>query len=122
MKYMDLNRKELGKFGEELAAEYLAQKDIFLVAKNYRCRQAEIDLIALDGDELVFVEVKTRRSLQMGPGILAIDARKIQKIRLCIADFLHNHHFPHRSIRIDAVDILLTEGHPPSINHLRAVS
>lgn len=122
MKYSTLNRKELGALGEKIAAEYLKTQKIYPIAANYRSKYAEIDLIALDRDVLVFVEVKTRRSLVMGAGIEAINEHKIKKIRTCVGHYLLHNHVPHRSIRIDAVDILLTEDHPPRINHLPGVA
>ncbi|HOW01581.1 MAG TPA: YraN family protein, partial [Rhodoglobus sp.] len=50
----------LGRRGEEIAARYLASRGLAIVERNWRCPQGEIDLIARDGGELVFVEVKTR--------------------------------------------------------------
>ena len=51
----------LGAAGEKAAAKYLRRRGYRIVARNYRCRGGEIDLIALDADTIVFVEVKTRR-------------------------------------------------------------
>jgi len=59
MKAKDL----LGRRGEELAAEYLESLGMLIVERNWRCREGEIDIVALDGDALVIAEVKTRRSL-----------------------------------------------------------
>ena len=70
---MSLLRKLLGRTGEDRAADHLAGRGFRILERNYSAPYGEIDLIALDGDTVVFVEVKTRR----GAGALeAVDARK----------------------------------------------
>jgi putative endonuclease len=59
-------RRALGQRGEELAGRCLAGKDYRILARNWRCSGGELDLVALDGDCLVFVEVRTRRGVEMG--------------------------------------------------------
>jgi putative endonuclease len=60
------DRRGLGRHGEELAARHLADKGFHIVARNWRCQSGEIDLIARDGDDLAFVEVRTRRGQAYG--------------------------------------------------------
>jgi putative endonuclease len=60
-------RQRLGDFGEQAAAAYLTRHGYTILARNWRCRAGEIDLIARQGAQLVFVEVRTRRSNQYGP-------------------------------------------------------
>src|SRR5260370_28838432 len=71
-------RKELplGRRGERAAEKYLKRKGYRIVARNFRASGAEIDLVAIDGETLVFVEVKTRRSRAGGAPEEAVDARK----------------------------------------------
>lgn len=78
--------KYIGFYGERLAGEYLSEQGYVIVERNYRCRYGEIDLIAYDGAELVFIEVKTRRSLYYGTLAESIDKRKQKKIYF-LADF-----------------------------------
>lgn len=65
---------------EEAAARYLQAAGLKLVARNYRSRRGEIDLIARDGGTLVFVEVRYRRSSRFGSAGASVDARKQQKL------------------------------------------
>lgn len=74
------NRRQTGARYEELAAEYLENQGLFILEKNYRCRQGEIDLIARDAEYLVFVEVKYRRGEEKGISLEAVDGRKQKRI------------------------------------------
>ena len=58
--FKDLNKRELGKLGENLAVEYLQREGLKVIVRNYRCPKGEMDIIAWDGDCLVFVEVRSR--------------------------------------------------------------
>lgn len=78
-----LSRKELGNLSESLAAEHLTNAGLKLVMRNYRCPKGEIDIIARDGDQLVFVEVRSKTSQVMGWAEESIDSRKRQKLRNC---------------------------------------
>jgi len=69
-------RQRLGRYGETLAARYLESKGFSLCARNWRCPAGEIDLIARDGDCLVFVEVRTRRKQDFGTPEESITAAK----------------------------------------------
>ncbi len=73
-------RQKLGQSGESLALQYLQKRGYKLLEKNYRNRIGEIDIIARDGDTLVFVEVKARRSERYGSPRLAITPHKQRKI------------------------------------------
>ena len=59
-------KQQLGKIGENLASEYLEKQGYLILERNFACRQGEIDIIAKDEKEFVFVEVKTRKSLKFG--------------------------------------------------------
>lgn len=77
------NRKRLGAWGESVAALQLEADGYQIVARNWRCSQGEVDLIAQAGEELVFVEVKTRRGRDMGSpeeGLTAAKQKKLLKL------------------------------------------
>lgn len=74
------NRRQTGARYEKLAAEYLEKQGLFILERNYRCRQGEIDLIARDGEFLVFVEVKYRQGIEKGTSLEAINRRKQKRI------------------------------------------
>ena len=77
---MGNGRKQLGAWGEGVAATHLEAEGYRIVARNWRCRQGEIDLIAQAGATLVFVEVKTRRGRSMGSPEEALTPRKSRKL------------------------------------------
>ena len=74
------NSREIGAQKEDLAAEYLREKGYFIIEKNYRVRQGEIDLVARDGDCIVFVEVKYRRDEACGNPLEAVTSKKQRQI------------------------------------------
>ncbi len=76
-------RKQLGAWGESVAAHHLEAKGYRIVTRNWRCTHGEVDLIAQAGEELVFVEVKTRRGQEMGSpeeGLTPIKQKKLMKL------------------------------------------
>ena len=77
---------EDGKLAEDLAADYLAAQGLRLIARNYRCRFGEIDLIMQDGAATVFVEVRLRASQRFGGAAASVSAQKQQRL---IATALH---------------------------------
>jgi putative endonuclease len=77
---MTTNRQELGRWGESVAAHHLEAKGYKIVKRNWRCARGEIDLVAEAGQELVFVEVKTRRGRAMGTPEEGLTSRKSQKL------------------------------------------
>ncbi len=72
----DMEKKELGKKGEELALRFLKKRGYRIIEKNYVCKMGEMDIIAKEKDTLVFVEVKTRTSTTFGPPQLAVNPTK----------------------------------------------
>lgn len=85
------NKKEIGKFGEQLACEYLQKQGYEVLDNNWQKRKGEIDLICVKDKDLVFVEVKTRTKSAFGHGEQAVDCRKKQKISAMIDDYLFSH-------------------------------
>ena len=80
--------RSVGTWGEAQVANYLRQRKFRLVAHSYRCRFGEIDLIAMDGNTLCFVEVKTRSNLSVGLPREFVTAQKQQRIRKTAAWYL----------------------------------
>ncbi|MDR1835044.1 MAG: YraN family protein [Fusobacteriaceae bacterium] len=75
-----MNKRELGEFYENKAADYLTEHGCVILKRNYTTKIGEIDLICKDGDTIVFVEVKYRRTADFGEGMEAVDIRKIRKM------------------------------------------
>jgi putative endonuclease len=85
------NNRKLGSEYESLAAEYLRAQHYEILARNFRCRQGEIDIIARDGEYLCFVEVKYRANADAGRAADAVDYRKQQKIIRVAEYYLMKH-------------------------------
>lgn len=100
----------LGGWGEDTAEKYLKRKGYTIIERNFRCRPGEIDIIAMDGTELVFVEVKTRRNLNFGLPCESVTAAKIKHLKRAAAYYASICPVRHRSIRVDVIEILAAEG------------
>ncbi len=116
-----MSRAEIGRLGEDIACRHLAEQGWIIHDRSFRTRRGEIDIIATDGPTLVFIEVKTRRPSRFGPGYLAVDERKISKIRLVMGDYLAKRSPRHRSVRIDVISVALSVHDAPQIEHLKQV-
>ncbi len=98
---------DVGRFGEDLAHRYLRRNGFTVVARNWRPPQGggEIDIIAREGDWLVFVEVKTRSSGQWSAPERDIDNEKIAYVRRAARDYIRRSNADESRIRFDAVSI-----------------
>ncbi|PKM84409.1 MAG: YraN family protein [Firmicutes bacterium HGW-Firmicutes-11] len=100
----------LGTWGEERAAVYLADQGYEILDRNYRCKAGEIDIVALEGSTVVFVEVKTRCSLACGlPGDSVTNTKK-QHIRRTARWYVAEHRMEDRDLRIDVMELLVSGG------------
>ncbi|MCU1469828.1 MAG: YraN family protein [Glaciihabitans sp.] len=114
-------KDELGRRGEKLAADHLIAAGLEIVDRNWRCPQGEIDVVATEGSELVFVEVKTRTSVAFGHPLEAITVRKLARLRRLAAAWCEAHPGSHDRIRIDAIGIIAPTHGLVEIEHLRRV-
>lgn len=101
---------DLGKTGELKAVAYLDRKGYQILQRNFRCRFGEIDVIAMDGDVLCFIEVKTRTTLRHGLPCEAVTEKKMLHIRRCAQVYLSRHRPACRGVRIDVAEVLLYKG------------
>ncbi len=97
---------ETGKIGENLAKEYLEKKGYNIIEQNYRTKFAEIDLVAKNKEELVFVEVRTKRGEMFGTPEETINKRKLRKLWLNARGYTNQIKWTGPS-RIDAVCVVL---------------
>ena len=101
--------RERGQLGEEAAADYLVHNGYAVFARNYKVPGGELDIIALYGAYIVFVEVKTRALGSAYPGMEAVDRRKRNRLTAAAERFLYenrtNAHIAALSVRFDAIDI-----------------
>lgn len=105
-----------GPYGEEIAASFLQAQGYEIIERNYRKRFGEIDIIAEDGEALVFIEVKTRKSNRFGSPLEAVDIRKQQKMSRVALAYLNSFEITDRAARFDVVAILLQGNLPPEID------
>ncbi|GLH96199.1 YraN family protein [Phytohabitans aurantiacus] len=116
---MTRERQAVGAYGERRAVEHLTEAGLRVVARNWRCADGEIDIIAWDGQDLVFCEVKTRRTVEFGLPIEAIVGAKAARLRRLAVQWLASHRVQARDIRFDVVSILARKRGPWRIEHLR---
>ena len=98
-------RRAFGNEGEETACQYLTAKGLVCRERNYRLRGGEIDLVMEDGDFLVFVEVKRRRSLDYGAPEEAVTAAKIRRMTKTALTYVVQKKLTDRMMRFDVVSI-----------------
>lgn len=103
-------RKRLGLLGESAAAEELTRRGYRIIRRNYLCRRGEADLVAEDGETLVFVEVKTRTSLRHGLPREAVGWTKQQKLVLAAEHYLQTQKVEERPVRFDVVEVVILNG------------
>ena len=105
---MPTPRSGLGHRGEEIASWFLGEKGYQILSTNYRCRWGEVDIVARDGEELVFVEVRTRHSAEYGSPEESLTAAKVRRLLATSRYYLQQHADAESGWRIDLVCIRLT--------------
>lgn len=98
-------RHEVGRIGENIAAKYLEQIGYKILQRNFECKQGEIDIIAKDKDEIVFVEVKTRANMLYGKPKEAVDTIKQKHIYKSAEFYIYIKHLENLPVRIDVIEV-----------------
>ena len=111
--------RSAGKAGEDLAASSLERAGYEILCRNYRCRHGELDIVAREGRHLVFVEVKSRRSLRFGEPHEAVDARKQRRISRTALHYLQHHGGTEQDARFDVLLIRFAGDGEPEIRLIR---
>ncbi|MFQ1001350.1 YraN family protein [Modestobacter sp. SSW1-42] len=113
------SRAALGAYGERVAVRALTDAGLTVLDRNWRCRDGELDLVARDGDALVFCEVKTRTGSGFGSPAEAVTPVKRRRLRALASAWLaaHDHHAP--DLRFDVVGIVVPATGRPQVTHLR---
>ena len=114
---MTKQRQGLGRRGEALAAAYLEKAGYRILARNYRTKGAELDIIARRREELVFVEVKSRNNAAFGSPFEAVTAAKQRKIAQAAQEYLVREKLAGQAARFDVVAVSFVGGNP-EIEHL----
>ena len=116
-------RAQIGALGEQLAVDHLTSQGLTVLARNWRCRYGELDVIAVDTavGAVVFVEVKTRTSDRFGGVEQAVTPQKVRRLRRLAGLWLAAQDRGWSKVRIDVVGVRIGRGPTPEITHLRAV-
>ncbi len=112
--------QDVGKYGEDRAAEFLTRLGYELIERNWRGPGGEIDIVARDRDCLVFAEVKTRTRTGFGHPFEAITSQKLQRMRRLVAQWCKSKELSGSKVRLDALSVLLVDGRV-HIEHLKQV-
>jgi putative endonuclease len=108
-----MRRRETGILGEKLAREFLRKRGYRILEANYRCPEGEIDIIARHRDYLVFIEVRTKKSLDFGSPEESITSAKRERLRTVAAHYQQTHDNLPSLWRIDVVAIELDQRGKP---------
>lgn len=111
------NKKAIGNSGEQIAAEYLANKGYAIIEKNWRFKHGEIDLIAENNNTIIFVEVKTRSTSYFGNPEIAVTPKKQKTIANTAQAYLDLNNL-NKECRFDIVSIVLVNEHVKELFHI----
>ena len=107
-----------GKLGEEIACRYLKEKGYIIIYKGWRSKHLEVDVIVYDGDTLVFVEVKTRRTIGHGMPFEAVDFNKQTKLDRAANAYILDTNYQ-GEVRFDIISIVLGQDNQSGIHHIK---
>ena len=113
-------KKELGTVGEDIAVKYLIEQNYKIITRNFMCRQGEIDIIAKQNKEWVFIEVKTRTNDAFGKPIEAVDNTKQKHLIKAIKYYIYSNRIENECIRVDVIEVYKV-GERHIINHIKQV-
>ena len=115
-------RQALGRFGEDVAEQFLRDIGFQVVARNWRCSAGEVDIVARDGGVLVVCEVKTRRGTGFGAPLEAVTAAKAARLARLGTLARRELGMAPCPIRIDLVGVLVRRGGQIDLEHVRGVA
>ncbi len=113
------SRKKLGDRGEDAATAYLERVGMTIIERNWRCASGEVDIIALDGDELVLCEVKTRRTSSKGSPDEAVTPAKQRRYSRLAAAYIQRAGLVDPAVRFDVISILVIAEDRALLRHHR---
>lgn len=101
---------ELGRIGENIIADYITKLGYKVIKRNFACNQGEIDIIAKDKEELVFIEVKTRTDISYGEASEAVTNTKKRHLINSIKYYIYKQKLENQPIRIDVAEVYINKG------------
>ncbi|MDO9378813.1 MAG: YraN family protein [Nocardioidaceae bacterium] len=121
MRSTQAEKDAVGRYGEKVAVAHLEEAGMRVLARNWRCRHGEVDVVALDGDTLVVCEVKTRRSSGQGSPFEAVTPRKAARLRRLASAWLELHPMLPETVRIDVVGVVVPSRGPAHVERVTGV-
>ena len=110
-----------GKSGEDAAVNFLQNQKYKILLRNFKSKVGEVDIVAMDGDQVVFVEVKTRSSILFGTPSEAIGYHKLQSLIKAAEYYLLINRLD-QNYRIDAIEVIMVDGTVKSINQIKNIT
>ena len=101
---------ELGRIGENIIADYITKLGYKVIERNFECNQGELDIIAKDKEELVFIEVKTRTDISYGEASEAVTNTKKRHLINSIKYYIYKQKLENQPIRIDVAEVYINKG------------
>ena len=108
-----MKRRDTGILGEKLAGDFLKKRGYRIYETNYRCPEGEVDIVARHKDSLVFIEVRSKRSLEFGSPEESITPTKMERLRAVAAHYRQTHNNLPSSWRIDVVAVEIDQKGKP---------
>lgn len=116
----DADAKELGRRGEQLACQFLEERGLVVLHRNWRCAEGELDIIATDGHRVYICEVKTRSGTGFGSPAESVTPNKRRKIRRLAQVWLSEYTNRWVRVQFDVISILWRRGQTPELTYLPA--
>ena len=114
-------RQEIGRYGEDVAVQYLIDHGVVVLARNWRCRFGEVDIVARDGDAVVICEVKTRSGTGYGSPLESVTPAKLARLHRLAAQFLADTGTRAPRVRIDCIGVLRPVRGAAEVEHRRGI-
>lgn len=116
----------IGEKGENIASEYLEKIGWQIVSRNFRCKQGEIDIIARNKEEIIFIEVKTRTNFKYGFPAEAVNKQKLKHLKKAIEYYLYTNNINNKTVRIDIIETYFIKKYNPKryivkVNHIKNI-
>ena len=108
-----MKRRDVGILGEKLARDFLEKRGYHIRENNYRCPEGEVDIVAKHEDSLVFIEVRTKKSLEFGSPEESITLTKKERLRAIASHYQQTHNNLPASWRIDVVAVEIDQKGKP---------
>jgi len=113
------SKKKVGKKGEEIALSFLRKRGYNILDRNFRCRLGELDIVAEENNQIVFIEVKTRENLSFGLPQESLDYLKKKRLTRLALFYLASRHLKNISCRFDVVAVFLKKGRVENIHLIK---